>query len=201
MTRSDYRHPKHDAMAEMVRGGMSNNAVAKQLHVDHRAVARVRAHILGPLEPHRNATSRESKVDACLVAYDNGHTGWTGRLSVNGIPTIRHLGFEMSASHVVFERWYGRDPVGIVKAACAHLSCLSPQHLGDELTRRIERMLERAVRGLPMKPWDVCPKDLHDWDRSGRLTPDLIGYCKSCNTDRAARRRRDIRDTKRKEES
>lgn len=186
-----YRHHRHDDIVRLIQDGLSNKAVALELRVDRRAVVRIRAE-LGIQCPHPNATSRDAKVDRYAVTLDTGCVAWTGRLSTSGAPTIRHNGRELPAAHVAFERLYGRPPVGAVKVVCDLPRCLNPRHMGDELTRRSERMMERAVVGMPMRPWDVCPKGLHSWESDGRIEPNLTPYCKSCNTLRAARSRRSL---------
>ncbi|AMD42780.1 hypothetical protein SEA_XKCD426_39 [Streptomyces phage Xkcd426] len=187
--RSTYRHPKHDAIAALVTAGVKDNAVAAQLGVNRRAVARVRD-ILG-LRANTNSTTKEAKLAKFAVGPNaDGHTGWTGRTATSGAPVIRHLRVEMPASHVAFEQRTGRPPVGIVKAECGQHDCLTPSHISDELERRAVRMQERALHGLDPQPWDVCSKGLHTWDESGRIQPDLTPYCCTCNTERAARVRK-----------
>jgi hypothetical protein len=184
---SDYRHPKHDAMAALVREGHTDAVVAKRLHVDRRAVARVRG-ILG-VPPKTNTTTKAQKLDRFSTELPDGHTGWTGRRNrVGGAPVIRHLGREMPAAAVVFEQRTGRTPVGICRADCGVQHCLTPDHVVDDIERRAVRMAERSLYGLPMKPWDECPEG-HGWNEHGRIEPDLTPYCKQCNTDRMARSR------------
>ena len=185
--RSAYRHPKHDDIAELVLQGMKDCDVAEQLGTGRRAVARVRD-ILG-VEPRVNGTSREEKLARFSVVQDDGHTGWTGRRTKSGTPSIRHRGIEIPASHVAFEQRTGRPPVGIVKAECGTDRCLTPAHVSDELERRDLRMKERSLAYLPPQPWDICSKGTHTWDEGGRIQPDLTPYCCACNTERVLRSR------------
>lgn len=183
--RSAYRHPRHDAIVELIELGLRGNAIAAELGVDRRAVTRVRD-ILG-LPTYKTATSMQQKVERFSTPLDGGHTGWTGRRKTNGLPAIRHRDAEIPASHVAFSGRTGRKPVGIVKAECGMSDCLTPGHLSDETERLTVRMQERALWGLDPVPWDVCPKGLHTWDEAGRLQPDLTPYCRACNSERAAR--------------
>jgi hypothetical protein len=194
--RSNYRHPKHEEMAAMLLAGAKNTEVVRDLKVDRRAVSRARE-ILGLGRSHGNGTSREDKVKRFSIPYANGHTGWSGRTATSGAPVIRQNGVEIPAAHVAFEQFYKRPPVGIVKAVCPFPDCLTPGHADDELGRRKLRMQERVLHGLNPVPWDFCPKNLHPWDRDGRLEPDLTPYCKGCNTQRARR----VRDAKKEEAS
>lgn len=184
-----YRHPKHDAIAELVLAGEKDRAVAAQLGVHNRAVTRVRD-ILG-VKHHNNSTTKEAKLERFSTSPDaDGHVGWTGRIANAGAPAIRHLKVQIPASHVAFELRTGRPPVGIVKAECGRAHCLAPTHLSDEIERRNVRGQERALYGLEPVPWSTCPKGTHEWDEYGRFQPNLTPYCKGCNTERAARTRR-----------
>ena len=198
--RSNYLHPKHEEMAAMLLAGAKNTEVVRDLKVDRRAVSRARE-IIGLGRSHGNSTSREDKVKFYSFARADGHTGWYGRKATSGAPVIRQNGVEIPASHVAFEQFHKRRPVGIVKAVCGYPDCLTPGHADDELGRRKLRMQERALHGLDPVPWDVCPKGAHPWDTAGRFEPDLTPYCKTCNTERARRVRDDARNAKKEEAS
>lgn len=185
-----YRHPKHDAIAELVRAGAKDRTVAAQLGVHNRAVTRVRD-IIG-VAHHNNSTLKEAKLERFTTPVDSGgHTGWSGRKTVSGgAPVIRHLKVQIPASHVAFELRTGRPPVGIVKSECGRDHCLTPAHVSDEIERRNVRGQERVLYGLDPIPWATCTKGTHEWAEHGRFQPDLTPYCKGCNTERASRIRR-----------
>jgi hypothetical protein len=105
---------------------------------------------------------------------------------------IRHLGREIPAAHVAFERRTGRPPVGTCRADCDVQHCLTPGHVMDDLERRTVRLQLRALSGLT-GPWDVCTQG-HSWDAHGRVEPDLTLYCRRCNTDRANRVREALKE-------
>jgi hypothetical protein len=181
-----YRHPKHDAMADRVREGLTDLAVARELNADRRAVARVRE-ILG-IAPMRNGTEAGDKLDRFSLERGDGHVTWTGRRGKSGVPQIRHRGREIPAAHVAFERRTGRAPVGMCRAECEGVEhCLTPEHVMDDLERRTVRLQLRELTGLD-GPWEVCPEG-HPWATEGRVEPDLTIYCRQCNTDRARRTR------------
>lgn len=191
---SEYRHPKHDEMSRRVREGATNLDIARELHVDRRAVARVRV-ILG-VKPMTNSTSAWDKLDKFSSEPDQaGHIMWTGRRGNAGTPEIRHRGTSIPAAHVAFERRTGRKPVGTCRADCDVQQCVAPAHVVDDIERRTIRGQERAVYGLDPVPWDKCPEG-HSWGVHGRFEPDLTPYCRRCNTLRA-RRSRDARNDER----
>lgn len=185
--RGDYRHPKHDIIVRMVRAGGTNAGIAAEIKVDRRAVARIRE-LIGML-PCTNTTSPWDKLDRFSSEPDaDGHVWWAGRRSRSGTPQIRHLGTEIPAAAVAFERRTLRSAVGTTRAECGVLHCVADAHVQDDLERRHVRMQLRAVYGLEPMPWDECPEG-HSWDDHGRIEPDLTPYCRQCNTDRAARSR------------
>lgn len=185
---STYRHPKHDAMVRMIRDEhATDTAVAKTLHVDRRAAARVRSLLGVPVMT--NSTSIGSKLDKHSSEPDaEGHVTWSGRRGPAGTPTIRHRDKEVPAAAVAFERRTGRKPVGTCRADCGAYQCVAPAHVMDDLERRTVRGQERALYGLDPQPWTECPEG-HGWDEHGRFEPDLTPYCKGCNTARAQRSR------------
>ncbi|QBZ73530.1 HNH endonuclease [Streptomyces phage Mischief19] len=187
------RHLKHDEIERRLRDGLTDTAIAAELHCDRRAAAAIRA-LIG-LPPMTNATTKGDKLDRYSTEPDaDGHVLWTGRRSRNGTPHIRHCGKEIPAAHVAFERRTGRKPVGICRASCADdegnsLYCLAPDHVQDDIERRRDRMTERAMLGLPPQPWQTCDTCDGEWELVGRVEPDLTVYCLHCNTVRAQRSR------------
>lgn len=169
-----------ERIPELLRQGLDNMAVAAATGADRRVVANVRRDLGMP--PVRHRTTLQQKVERGLRPREDGHTGWEGRKASSGAPTVRQDRKDVTVSHVAFQSRTGRPPVGMVKSECGFEDCLTPEHVSDELERRNIRAQERALYGLDPKPWDVCPKGLHDWEESGRFEPDLTPYCRSCNT-------------------
>ncbi len=193
MNSSEYRHVQHEAIARRVQAGFTDKAVADDLHVDRRAVARVRR-IIG-MKPVTNSTTMQDKLDRFTGEPDaEGHVTWTGRTSRNGTPIIRHLNSEIPAARVAFERRTGREAVGMCRAECDVKHCVADRHVMDDLGRRTIRAMERSLHGLPVQPWTECPEG-HLWLAHGRFEPDLTPFCRACNTERA-RRSRETRDDK-----
>lgn len=181
-------HRKHEQIVEaIVVRDLTDVAIARELHVDKRAVADRRAWL--GLKPKTNSTTPEDKLNRFSSEPDsNGHIRWTGRTDRYGAPRIRQQGVSIPATHVAFERRTGRKPVGICRAECGMRGCIADGHVADDLERRSARALERAVMGLNPIPWDECPAG-HSWGEHGRIEPDLTPFCKACATDRARRHR------------
>lgn len=184
---SDYRHPKHEEAAELLRQGVPAKEVVRRLSIGNHAVLRIRR--IEGIPAWSCGTTREDKLTRFSVPEPGGHTGWNGRRTRTGTPSIRHLGVEIAASHVAFEVRTGRPPVGIVKAECGVNGCLTPEHIGDARERSQLRMLERSLLGLPTPPWDVCAQGKHSWEEGGRIQRDLTPYCQGCNTEKVSRSR------------
>lgn len=185
----NYRHPKHDAIAAALGsdGERTNKDIATELHVDRRAVARVRAILDLPVRTRE--TPMTAKLDAQSTEPDaDGHVFWTGRTTRFGTPQIRHCGSVFPAAAVAFQRRTGRPPVGTCRADCGVQHCIADGHVVDDLERRDLRGQERALWGLDPVPWDECPHG-HPWATAGRFEPDLTPYCRDCNTARAKRSR------------
>lgn len=182
---SEYRHPKHDSIVQRLREGLTDKAIAAELHVDRRAAARVRGIL--DIAPGTNSTTAGDKLDRFTQDLGNGHTGWTGRRGRSGTPLIRQQGREIPAAAVAFERRTGRTPAGSCKSDCDLPHCLTPEHVLDDMERRTVRLQLRRVYGWA-EPWDECPEG-HPWAAEGRVEPDLTLYCRACSTNRSRRNR------------
>lgn len=188
---SSYRHPKHELMSKLITSGLTDSSIMENLGVARCAVVRVRK-MLG-VPPVSKSTSKGDKLDRATIILLDGHTGWTGRRAPAGAPLIRHLGRELSAAHVAFERRTGRAPVGSVRADCDMAHCLTPEHLMDDIERRKVRVQLRSLKGYGPH-WEVCPADpSHTWEEHGRVEPSLELYCRQCNSDRSRARRVAVR--------
>lgn len=181
---SEYRHPKHDEIAAMLREGAADKAVCLATGADKRAVSRVRR-ILG-LAPWTNAKTLAEKLAGQRTEPDeNGHQFWTGRTGHSGTPVIRlRDNVYRPVAAVAFRQRTGREPDGQTYAECGVTHCVADAHVLDDQERRELRLQLRALQGFP-PPWDVCPKGVHDWATYGRVEPGLTTYCKGCNTVRA----------------
>lgn len=183
-------HGSYNEVAMLIERGQSDRGISMALKVDRRTVRKIRR-MLG-VAPYVVATDVDARLaEHCTEPDENGHVMWTGALTSGGIPRLRCGNREMSASHLVYLRRTGREPVGIVKADCGVRGCLAPTHVVDEIERRTIRLMMRNVNGRPA-PWAVCEHCGGDWDRHGRVDEKENLYCVTCRT-AAAKRNREAR--------
>lgn len=186
-TKGTYRHPRHDEIADAIRRGLSDPAVARELGLARKTVSRVRH-----AEELPAWTARRSVFEILndgLVSLPDGHTGWNGCRDNAGVPQVRFEGGYLRASHLVFRAKHNRPPVGYVKADCEQSHCLTASHLLDDLGRRTLYMQIRSLSGLSGH-WNECPCCGGDWATNGRVQPNLQIYCAACS----ARRMRNLRE-------
>jgi hypothetical protein len=182
-----YLHRKHHAIEAAIKDGHTDTGIAAQLHVDRRAVARVRK-MLG-IPPMTNSTSKLYKILKYSTAPDaDGHVLWTGRRN-HGTPVIRHKEQEYPVAAVLFEERTGRKPVGFTRSECGREYCVAPSHLCDDVERLRVRLQLRALYGREM-PGDQCSQG-HPWPEHMSVGPEprLVIYCRTCGTNRARRSR------------
>lgn len=189
MSTGEYRHPKHDLAAELLRQGVTVQDTAARVGMARSAVRRVRA--LENIPPSPRTVPIGDKLAASTVWLDEtDHAVWSGKRN-HGTPVIRHRGGERSAAGVAYETARGRAPYGIAKSEC-HLDggpehCMNPAHILDERDRQTERRQLRMLYGYGPTA-DFCEAG-HDQDEHGKLEPDLTPYCGLCNTLRRNRNR------------
>lgn len=188
MSMNNRRHPKHAAIAILIRHNRSDRSIAAELKVDRRAVARVRRIIdAGPVDTSKSLADK--LADGAGKPDADGHMIWNGPISTGGIPRIRHLGHDLSVTRIVYERRTDRHPVGTVKADCGVRHCVAPTHVVDEIERRAVRLLLRNLDRRPA-PWAHCRKCGGDWETHGRIQRNLEIYCSNCTAVRNARNNR-----------
>lgn len=182
----------HSDVAGLIRAGLSNRAIARQLGVAHTTVAAARDALGMPPSPHHPVTkSRSVTLEEAWRAHtrpvDDGHLVWTGRVGSGGAKVMRYRGRLYTANRVAFMIRTGRDPVGRAKPACDVPGCVAPGCMDDAEIRRRDRLALRAVLGLPA-PDGACGRG-HDQAVYGRLEPDGKPYCAECDRLRLQKRR------------
>ncbi|MFF1282191.1 hypothetical protein [Streptomyces sp. NPDC058299] len=124
-------------VAELLRAGHSNRAIADQLHVDaKKTVAPARAALgLPKAKPgYKGAASAEDRFWRQVRRTDDGHMEWTG-FSVGGAPTLRYGRKNHSAYRIAYRIVTGRDPEGNARPSCGRDHCVMPGHHSDRADR------------------------------------------------------------------
>lgn len=132
-------HPKLDAIHDLLRQGLSNAAIGKQLHVERQTVGRIRHELGIPLLPAQPLTVEEKWRQRVREA-DGGHLEWTGERSTSGnVPVMRHSGSTYTAARLGFRIQHGHDPAGYAKPRCGVQHCVAPSHQDDTGANRPAR--------------------------------------------------------------
>ncbi|MFJ5217242.1 WhiB family transcriptional regulator [Streptomyces sp. NPDC088354] len=125
-----------DDVAELLRQGLTDRAVADHMQMDRRTVKRWREE-LGIPQPERTqrpyGMSRREAFEHHTVPGKDGHVGWKGTVD-RGLPVFMFRGKVHSAYRVAFVLGHGQAPIGKVKATCGR-TCVAVQHLADDRLR------------------------------------------------------------------
>jgi hypothetical protein len=146
-------------VAELLRAGLSNAEIARQLHMSPRTVSAVRTALGMDRLTGRGAVTRtvEEAYQVRTVSLGGGHLGWKGSRGGNGAPFLRFGGRRMSAYRVAFRAHYGREPEGVVLAACEVPGCVAGPCMDDESARRRTRAQLAVLMGLDHRQ-TTCPR-------------------------------------------
>lgn len=135
-------------IADLLRQGMTDRAIARQLHCDAKTVARARRSLhIQPAKPGPPATPLEKLLADRTRPADGGHLEWTGSRTSQGVPTVRWGGKERSAYRLSFLIRYGREPKGYVRPGCDHKGCIHPAHVEDRVMRQRTEATFTAIFG------------------------------------------------------
>ena len=123
----------YDLIASMLRTGQSMRSVQEALGVSNTVVRRIRQELNIPVHgPGPKAETVEQTFARRTRATADGHLIWVGHDL--GISTIE--GANMSVRRWVFQKKYGRPPVGKVTADCGTPRCVHPDHIEDQSMRK-----------------------------------------------------------------
>lgn len=180
-------------IAALLRDGLTDRAIARQLGCDRGTVARARERLsIGPAAQPRPANrsqlTLEEKWRTLTRPADGGHLEWTGRIAANGTPVFKHHEKDHSAFRVAFTVRTGREPVGYAKPACDRPLCVEPSHVDDTATRNRDRAALAAITGRWHRQETHCRRG-HAYAEHGRHLPDGSRYCNACVTDRKQQRK------------
>jgi len=119
------------AIAELLHAGLSNQAIARQVHVRAGRVKEVRDTLnLPSLPPGPRPSAPADLFWRRAQITDDGHMRWTGSSQ-----TVRNGQRKIRVRRVAFTiRWH-REPVGPVTASCDFDGCIHPDHVEDQPMR------------------------------------------------------------------
>lgn len=124
----------NEEVTTLLRAGLSDKQIARQLHTNPKRIARQRTELGLPAFENRRV-SFEERWAANTEPVDGGHIRWTGRLRDGSTPAVLHEGRDASPRRIVFERLHGRPAVGRVLPGCGFGPCVQPAHLEDQPMR------------------------------------------------------------------
>jgi hypothetical protein len=172
-------------IVKLIRDGLSNAAIARQLRCDSHRVGRIR-HELGLPNLPAQPLTLEEKWAARTVPVDGGHLRWTGeRPTASGTPVLRYKGRTFTAAAIAFRIRTGRDPVGHAIADCGYPRCVAPDHVEDTPGRERTRGQLRAITGRRERPAQC--RHGHDQAVHGSFEADGRSYCKACKDSQRTR--------------
>ncbi|MFD7590661.1 hypothetical protein ACFV84_35085 [Kitasatospora sp. NPDC059811] len=173
---------KADPARDLLTAGLSDSAIARQLHVDKHDVAKLRAE-MGLANVPAQPLTVEQKWRQRVRELPGGHLEWTGeRATGSGTPVMRHSGNAYTAARIAFRIKHGTDPQGYAAPGCGTRHCVAPDHIDDLPRRQRDRAALRLVLGAPQRPTH-CRRG-HDQAGHGQLLPDGTAYCARCSADR-----------------
>lgn len=138
-------------VAELLRAGLSDRAIGRELGVDPIATVRPARKALGipPVKSGRKpACSPEDLFWRRVRPTDDDHLEWTGYVSHDNIPALRHGGRLYTARRLAFRIANGRDPEGKVLPSCGRAQCVKPDHQADRVDRAREKRVDSLYDGI-----------------------------------------------------
>jgi hypothetical protein len=139
-------------VAELLRAGYSDRAIARQLNVDRqKTVAPARAALGQPHPQPRAPRSTEDLFWLRVQIRDDGHMTWTGTRNSYGTPVLKvggRQGVNSTAYQVAFRIANGREPEGTVGPGCGVDHCVAPACQADRVTRAENRKVDALYAGI-----------------------------------------------------
>lgn len=127
-------------VAGLLRAGLSDRAIARELHTDGKAVAAARAALgLPKAKSGPPAHTPEEAFHRRATATPDGHMKWTGHINNAGVPIVLAVKERLSAYRVAFRIHHGREPIGTARPACGQPGCVAPAHIDDQPARERNR--------------------------------------------------------------
>ncbi|WP_326811674.1 hypothetical protein [Streptomyces scopuliridis] len=123
-------------IAELLRAGLSDRAISRQLQIRTSRVRAVRSALgLAPHQPGPTpADSPEDLFWRRAVPTEDGHLLWPGADPRVGA-RLRHGSVRYSAFKIAFQIRWGREPIRRVTTGCTQPGCVHPAHVEDRPMR------------------------------------------------------------------
>lgn len=135
-------------IASLLRAGMPQSYICRQLHVAPITVQRTRE-ALGLPAP-KTCRPLPATLEEAFRQYvqptSNGHATWTGPVA-SGVQRVRFEGTVHTARRLSFRFHHGREPVGKVTTGCEVQACVAGAHLEDQPMRERATSLYAAIFG------------------------------------------------------
>lgn len=171
-----------DQITALLREGMSNTAVARQLRCDRHRVGDIRRELDLPTVPQQRL-SLDEKWRANTREVDGGHLEWIGEHGRStGTPVMRYREKTYTAARLAFRMRTGREPEGYAFAECDRQHCVAPAHVEDEPGRQAAREQLRYLMGGQQRA-EQCRQG-HDQAEHGKYESTGTAYCAKCSNDR-----------------
>lgn len=146
--RAAVRQAEWDTIADLLRQGMPQIQVARQVGVAWATVQRVRLELGLPAQRAGRPDTYASLEDAFhsnTERLPGGHLRWIGVIDGSrGGLIVCFRKERLSASKVAFRLWYGREPVGRALSTCGVQRCVEGAHLADRPMREANRRADAA---------------------------------------------------------
>ncbi|MGP4085448.1 helix-turn-helix domain-containing protein [Streptomyces sp. KR55] len=137
-------------IAELLREGVPESHIARQLHVDRGTVRRTRK-ALGMPAPQRGPRSSYASIEDAFrkntQSVDGGHLRWTGYMD-GTFPMLCYRSQRIPAPKVAFRLHNGREPVGRLTRTCEVPGCVAGRCLADRPMREANQRADAAYKAI-----------------------------------------------------
>lgn len=136
-------------IAELLRAGVKQSHICRQLHCAPLTVQRTREalHLPAPKICRILPATLEDAFRQHTQPTEGGHVAWSGPVT-GGVPKVTFQGTTRSAYRVSFRIHHGREPVGRVTSSCEVQRCVSGRCVEDKPMREANQRADRAFAAI-----------------------------------------------------